>query len=277
MRSTTISVYVVTVLMGLAPLAARADDQAPDSWITLKSKVAVWTAVGIPGTEINVDTVRGMVTLHGTVTSQDDKSRAEQATRAIHGVKEVRNLLQVVPPTKKDQIETSDDQIKSKISKALESDDLLKEGNIHVQSVNNGTVLLAGKATSLSAHVHALETARHVGGVRSVHSEITSDDARADRAAWREYETLAAPKPVETSGGVKAAFKDLYITSATKMRLLADRETPGLSINVDTNEGVVTLFGTVPSQDVKRTAELDAQKVTGVKQVVNRLEVKSVR
>jgi osmotically-inducible protein OsmY len=113
-------------------------------------------------------------------------------------------------------------------------------------------------------------------GVRSVHSEVTSDDARADNAVWREYETLGANTD---RGGrtVKNAVEDTYITSATKMRLLADRRTPGLRINVDTTDGVVTLFGTVESEEAKRAAGLEASRVSGVKQVVNRLEVKPDR
>jgi hypothetical protein len=47
------------VMVGFAPLAAWADDGPPDAWITLKGKIAVLTAVGIPGTDINVDAVRG--------------------------------------------------------------------------------------------------------------------------------------------------------------------------------------------------------------------------
>ncbi len=84
-----------------------------DALITLKAKVAVLTAVGIPGTSINVDTVHGQVTLHGTVVSQEDKERAEKAVSAIEGVKEVRNILQIVPPKQEDQIEESDEQIRS--------------------------------------------------------------------------------------------------------------------------------------------------------------------
>ncbi len=61
------------------------------------------------------------------------------------------------------------------------------------------------------------------------------------------------------------------------MRLLADRHTPGSSINVDTTDGVVTLFGTVESEEAKRAAEAQARKVSGVKQVVNRLEIKPER
>jgi osmotically-inducible protein OsmY len=40
----------------------------------------------------------------------------------------------------------------------------------------------------------------------------------------------------------------MWITSATKMRLLADPRTPALDINVDTRAGIVTLFGIVPTQ-----------------------------
>jgi hyperosmotically inducible protein len=57
------------------------------------------------------------------------------------------------------------------------------------------------------------------------------------------------------------------------MRLLADSQTPALDINVDTWEGVVTLFGIVPSQQAKAAAEAEARKVSGVKHVVNELQV----
>lgn len=37
--------------------------------------------------------------------------------------------------------------------------------------------------------------------------------------------------------------------------------------------GVVTLFGIVPSQDAKTAAAADARKVSGVKSIVNKLQV----
>ena len=48
---------------------------------------------------------------------------------------------------------------------------------------------------------------------------------------------------------------------------------PALDINVDTWAGVVTLFGIVPSQEAKATAEADTRKVSGVKRVENELQV----
>jgi hyperosmotically inducible protein len=57
------------------------------------------------------------------------------------------------------------------------------------------------------------------------------------------------------------------------MRLLTDSRTPALNINVETHAGVVTLFGIVPTQDAKSAAEADARKVSGVKRVVNELQV----
>ena len=66
---------------------------------------------------------------------------------------------------------------------------------------------------------------------------------------------------------------DMWITSATKMRLLTDSRTPALDINVETQAGVVTLFGIVPSEEAKGAAAADARKVSGVKRVVNELQV----
>jgi hyperosmotically inducible protein len=57
------------------------------------------------------------------------------------------------------------------------------------------------------------------------------------------------------------------------MSLLTDSRTPALDINVETRAGVVTLFGIVHSQQAKAAAGEDARKVSGVKRVVNDLQV----
>ena len=54
---------------------------------------------------------------------------------------------------------------------------------------------------------------------------------------------------------------------------MANGETPGMDINVDTTDGIVTLFGTVPDQTAKTEATAEAEKVSGVKKVVNELEI----
>ena len=56
----------------------------------------------------------------------------------------------------------------------------LKSSQIAVQSVNQGVVLLAGTATTLSAHLRAVEVVAGVPGVRRVASEVQSPDTLAD-------------------------------------------------------------------------------------------------
>jgi hyperosmotically inducible periplasmic protein len=130
-------------------------------------------------------------------------------------------------------------------------------------------VLLAGTAKTLSAHLRAVDTVARVPGVARVASEIKSPDALADAEIWREPTAPVTSK----ESGIWEAASDIWITSATKMRLLTDSRTPALDINVETHAGVVTLFGIVPSQDAKNAAAADARKVSGVKRVVNELQV----
>jgi osmotically-inducible protein OsmY len=68
-------------------------------------------------------------------------------------------------------------------------------------------------------------------------------------------------------------MSDAWITSATKLRLLANSETPALDINVDTQNAEVTLFGMVPTAAAKEAAEAEAHKVSGVKAVHNDLQI----
>ena len=250
-------------------LAAPALAVQPDAWITTKSKLALLTTEGVSAAAVSVDTVNQQVTLHGKVRSAEEQAKAATVVKTIDGVKGVRNLLEVVAPRHEKAVQRSDDDIKKHVGKALKADASLKDSSITVQSVNNGVVLLAGTAKTLTDHLSAVEVASGVPGVRHVSSEIQSPDTLADREIWRERTAQKS----NAEYGATDASRDVWITSMAKMRLLADSQTPALDINVDTRDGVVTLFGIVPAKEAKQAAEADVRKVSGVKHVKNELQV----
>jgi hyperosmotically inducible protein len=261
--------YGALVVVLSVALATPGRTATPDAWITTKIKLALLITEGVSGTAIKVDTVVGQVTLYGKVHSDEEKAKAETVARKIDGVQGVRNLLQVVAPEHEQAIQVSDDALKQRVEQALQADPSLKTSSIAVQSVNQGVVLLSGTAKTLSAHLRAVEVAATVPGVHRVASEIQSPDTLADAEIWRE--------PVRHDrrerSGVWDAARDIWITSAVRMRLLADTQVPGLEIDLDSYDGVVTLFGIVSSQEAKAAAEADALQVSGVKHVVNELQV----
>lgn len=256
-------------------LAVAADTQGPyrpDPWITTKTKLALLTADNVSGTRVNVDTVAGRVTLHGKVETAAEKARAEEIAKQIEGVTQVRNLLQVVPDTKKKATNLADAAVDKNVKTALEADTTLQDSKLSVKSVNKGVVLLSGTASSLSAHLRAVRVAARVDGVRRVASEIESPDMLADREI-RQDEQATPSAPAAADRSVGTTFSDMWISTAAKVRLMADGDTPAMEINVDTDNGVVTLFGVVPTKEAKAAAEANVRKVDGVKQVDNALEV----
>ncbi len=252
-------------------LVAPALAAQPDAWITTKSKLALLTTEGVSASAVNVDTVNQHVTLHGKVSSAEEKAKAETVVKTIAGVQGVHNLLEVVAARHEKAVERSDADLKKQVVKALAANVSLQDSSITVQSVNNRVVLLAGKAKTLTDHLSAVEVASRVQGVRYVSSEIQSPDTLADKEIWRERTAQKS----DAEYGAADASRDVWITSMAKMRLLADPLTPALDINVDTRDGVVTLFGIVPTTEAKKAAEGDVRQVGGVKHVKNELQVVS--
>ena len=151
--------------------AQRAAADTPDAWITMKAKIALLTADGVDTSDLNVDTVDGIVTLHGKVHSEQAKAKAQSIATSIDGVKQVKNVLQVVPETARDTVDAQDDAIKAGVEKAIDANKMFD--GIDVASVNKGVVLLSGKAKTLEAHLRAIEAAYRVKGVRRVSTEVT--------------------------------------------------------------------------------------------------------
>lgn len=66
-----------------------------DATITSKVKAALLQADEVKGTDINVDTMGGTVTLKGAVESQPQIDRAVTIAKGIEGVRDVKNTLMV--------------------------------------------------------------------------------------------------------------------------------------------------------------------------------------
>ncbi len=65
------------------------DEPVTDTWITTKVKSELLTSKNVPGTEVKVETVNGVVSLSGTVATKAEHDKAVTKAKAIKGVKSV--------------------------------------------------------------------------------------------------------------------------------------------------------------------------------------------
>jgi osmotically-inducible protein OsmY len=168
MRKIALTLSLVGAIVAASAVTARAD--VKDSWITTTAKIALLTTDGFSVNAPTVDTNHGNVTINGTVGTTADRTMAEQTVRSVDGVKKVKNLLKVVPVTMKETAASNDSDIKGRVEASLKTD--TKMDDVKVTSVNNGKVLLSGKAANIDEKLRAIENAYSVNGVHRVATEI---------------------------------------------------------------------------------------------------------
>jgi len=93
-------------------------------------------------------------------------------------------------------------------------------------------------------------------------SAAFADEASA--VATKNTVMLAANDTMNDAGD---AASDTWITTKVKSVLLVEDETPGMDIEVETNEGVVSLSGTVATEAEREAAIQKAKAVEGVREV----------
>jgi len=98
-------------------------------------------------------------------------------------------------------------------------------------------------------------------------TELTRNEYTEDMA--RDARTKAKANGEKVGNSVD----DAWIHTKVTAKLMTDSSTPATKINVDVDNGVVTLRGDVKSRDAKTEAERDAKSIDGVKRVNNRLQV----
>ena len=295
MKSIISKAFVLGACLIGAPVLAS----TPDGLITSKAKLSLLTTGGVRGSAVHVDTNDGIVTLYGKVPSAEQKAAVEKTVAGVGGVRQVKNLLQVVADVDAKRVERADKEIKDNVENVLKNDLALKDSKIGVKSVDKGIVLLNGKAATVSDHLRAVALTDAVAGVRRVATEVEApdqfsdaerpiflnnnrpDSVRADaKDKKNEIKADAKMKKEEVKQDVavnrrdaKNSLDDMRISSAVKMRLWTTANVPSTEINVDTDNNVVTLFGMVPTAEAKTLAEAEAAKVDGVTKVENQLQV----
>ncbi len=68
---------------------------------------------------------------------------------------------------------------------------------------------------------------------------------------------------------------DAAVTASVKAKYIRDPTVNALDINVDTYQGIVTLYGTLPDRNAERRALALAEETRGVQRVVSRLTIVS--
>jgi hyperosmotically inducible protein len=172
MKNHILRVVQATLLVAVCATGVASAAERPDSWVTMKTKLSLLTTDGVSTRDLHVDTVNGVVTLHGQVSTEAQKVKAAEVTRRIEGAKSVKNLLQVVPSPERTVVKRSDDAIKKSVEAAFKANRRVNKSGIEVESVNNGVVLLSGKTKSMAANVESVEVANAVRGVRRVSTEV---------------------------------------------------------------------------------------------------------
>jgi len=97
-----------------------------ESWVTSKAKIELFADERVKGTQVSVDTTKGVVHLRGKVDSAEAKSAASEIAHGVEGAKSVKNDPQVAAPTAWKAMDASDSDIAEAVGTRLSKTTQLK-------------------------------------------------------------------------------------------------------------------------------------------------------
>lgn len=204
---------------------------------------------------LTVQVSDGEVTLNGTTGSWTEMQLAKKVVKGVKGVREFNNSIDIIYDE-----EYSDLEIKDAIERNLSLDPYVGPGLIDI-SVNSGNVSLSGSVGS-AAEKSFLFSNVWVAGVNSV------DDSNVKVSFWADDEMKRKSKIIiKTDQDIQNAVVDAF---------LFDPRVNAFKINVQVDNGFVTLSGIVDNLKAKKSANNDARNTIGVVGVANNIKVRPV-
>lgn len=160
-------------------------------------------------------------------------------------------------------VKQTDKVLQERIEYRLEVSDLVAKYDIKVK-VEAGTAMLSGDVATLAQKTEAGRLAK-IDGISMVHNNVTVNPDADKTVAER------TKKGLNKAG---EAITDAWITTKMHWFFIGEDLLKDSEINVDTNEGIVTLKGTVKTAAGRERAVVLAKRCDGVKSVVDQLEIK---
>jgi hypothetical protein len=118
-----------------------------------------------------------------------------------------------------------------------------------------------------------VERDRDSQDVKRIVMDVSKDTL--DRAPSFTKERWPDTRDSQWTRDTQKYWSDTSITMAVKSKLIAEKASSLTKVNVDTRQGVVSLNGTVDSNETKERAAKLARQVEGVREVVNNLKVQA--
>lgn len=172
MNKTVLVMLAASVLALATP--AHADKSAgqvlDDNTVNASVKAELVGAKGIPSSDINVETYRGVVLLSGFVETQEIKDKAGKLAQGVSGVTKVHNAISLHAKTSMGA-KLDDTVLTGKVKTALMNDDAVKSGQINVET-RGGVVQLGGFVSGEGMRKRALEVAGKIEGVKKVENAL---------------------------------------------------------------------------------------------------------
>lgn len=269
-----------------AETRAPAGQAAPSlAWITTKIQAAYFISPQIKPWNIDVTTRSGgVVELRGRVDDQAAKDEAIRIAREIEGVARVEDRLRVQQDAPREETSPvargqespeggqdnlfeenlfSDTWLTAKVQSKYYLDDDIRGRDIDV-TTEDGVTTLKGTVQSEQERRQVVALARTTDGVREVRDQLVVGS-----------DTTTRPPGSTSSQSALQPIEDTWITTKIQSQYFLDPLVKGHEINVDTQSGVVTLTGTVATEELKKAAEQIARETDGTVRVMNQLKVQS--
>jgi hyperosmotically inducible protein len=169
----------------------------------------------------------------------------------------------------------SNADLENNIKSKLDADDQLKAANLKVKADGDKKVAtLSGTVESESLRSKAIDLARSAQPDVMIQDRIEITPTEVSRKDYTEQmakEEWAKAKQLGEKVGDR--LDDAWIHGKIVAKLVASSKTSQQTVNVDVNDNVVTLRGTVRDGEQKTEAERIAKETDGVKRVNNQLKV----
>jgi hyperosmotically inducible protein len=280
--------------LGLAPQAALAQSsstagtttaKADDSTLKSRIETRLKSNAALKGDDIDVDVDNGVVTLTGTVHSAAQSTQAGTLAK-VAGVTSVNNKLTVDSKTTR-AIDKAGDKTDEAMDKAGDkADKTMDTAAAKTDKATDKAAAKTDKATDKAAAKTDQAADKSASAAQKAGNKTeevlekagikVEDDGKSTTATTGTTGTTG--KPATTKGkdeviDVDANINDAWITTKVKTNFVDEDLLKGSDINVDSNNHVVTLKGTVTSAAGRARAVALAKSTKGVTRVVDALTI----